>query len=535
MERTDHAISLGTLGLVALALGLFGYLHSLARWRARSCGRPLPPGPPSLPLVGNILNVPKNQPHVGYRELCAKYGDIMHFQVLGQHIVVLGSSDIILEYLDKRSANTSDRKVTPMLELSGGDIIFAFFAYGQWWRRHRRMFWQHFNPTASVAYNSIQRTVAHRFLYKILTRPSEHVKHVRYSFAASMMKIIYDNDVESEIEEQMIRVQMTQDGISQGLVPGKYLVEFFPFIRHLPSWFLGAELRVKSTEWRNAANDLKNIPYNRVIEEMVRTAQNPDQEPRSIISQLLAKISHYRGTDMYAEEEDIVKNTGAIAFEAGADTMFSSLQTTFLAMSLNPDILKKAQAELDTVVGPNRLPDWDDQASLPYITAIVKESLRWQNVLPLSVPHSTTVDDELHGYFIPAGTIVIGNTWACMHDPQVYEDPDVYRPERFLKDGLLDPTVRDPFNYAFGYGRRVCPGRHFAEASLFINTASLLHVFNITPPLDEDGKPIKIAPAMTDGIICYPVDARCTIKPRSAQAEALILGARAEAFAENVQ
>ncbi len=80
-------------------------------------------------------------------------------------------------------------------------------------------------------------------------------------------------------------------------------------------------------------------------------------------------------------------------------------------MSLNPDILKKAQAELDTVVGPSRLPDWDDRASLPYVTAIVKESLRWQNVLPLSVPHCTTSDDELHGYFIPAGTVLIANTW----------------------------------------------------------------------------------------------------------------------------
>ncbi|RDX45836.1 cytochrome P450 [Lentinus brumalis] len=531
MERTDHAVSLSTLGSVALALGLLVYFHSLASWRARSRGRPLPPGPPSLPLVGNILNIPKNQPHVGYRELCAKYGDIMHFQVLGQHVVVLGSSDVIFEYLDKRSANTSDRKVTPMLELVGADIIFAFFSYGQWWRRHRRVFWQHFNPTASVAYNSIQRTVAHRFLYKILTSPSEYLNHVRYSFAASMMKIIYDNDIETEIEEQMIRVDMTQEGVSQGLVPGKYLVDILPFIRHLPSWFLGAELRVKSREWQTAANDLKNIPYNRVIEEM-----NPEQEHRSIIGQLLAKISHYRGTDSYAEEEDIVKNTGAIAFEgAPPRSTYSSLQTTFLAMSLNPDILKKAQAELDTVVGPSRLPDWNDRASLPYVTAIVKESLRWQNVLPLSVPHCTTADDELHGYFIPAGTVLIANTWACMHDPQVYEDPDVYCPERFLKDGQLDPTVRDPFNYAFGYGRRVCPGRHFAEASLFINTASLLHVFDITPPLDEDGKPIRIEPAMTDGIICYPVDARCTIKPRSAQAEALIIGARAEAFAENVQ
>ena len=84
-----------------------------------------------------------------------------------------------------------------------------------------------------------------------------------------MMKIIYDNDMEAEIEEQMIRVAVTQDGVSQGLVPGKYLVDIFPSLRRLPSYFLGAELRVKSRGWRDAATNLKDIPYKRVLNEMV--------------------------------------------------------------------------------------------------------------------------------------------------------------------------------------------------------------------------------------------------------------------------
>ena len=84
-----------------------------------------------------------------------------------------------------------------------------------------------------------------------------------------MMKIIYDNDIEAEIEEQMVRVDVTQDGVSQGLVPGKYLVDIFPSLRRLPSYFLGAELRVKSREWRDAATNLKDIPYKRVLNEMV--------------------------------------------------------------------------------------------------------------------------------------------------------------------------------------------------------------------------------------------------------------------------
>lgn len=88
-----------------------------------------------------------------------------------------------------------------------------------------------------------------------------------------------------------------------------------------------------------------------------------------------------------------------------------------------------------------------------------------------------------------------------MHDADIYEDQEAYRPERFLRDGKLDPTVRDPAAYAFGYGRRICPGRHYADAALFINIASALHVFDITPPLDDDGRPLKIEPRMSDGIV----------------------------------
>ncbi len=88
-----------------------------------------------------------------------------------------------------------------------------------------------------------------------------------------------------------------------------------------------------------------------------------------------------------------------------------------------------------------------------------------------------------------------------MHDPDVYEDPETYCPERFLKDGKFDPTMRDPSCFAFGYGRRICPGRHYADDALFVNIASALHVFNITPPLDDSGRPIKIEPCMSDGMV----------------------------------
>ncbi|KAI0691782.1 cytochrome P450 [Cerioporus squamosus] len=118
--------------------------------------------------------------------------------------------------------------------------------------------------------------------------------------------------------------------------------------------------------------------------------------------------------------------------------------------------------------------------------------------------------------------IVMANIWACMHDPETYQDPDTFEPERFIRDGKLDPNVRDPYEFVFGFGRRICPGRYFDDAALFINLAVLLHVFDITPPVDADGQDIKVEPRMADSVVSRPEDSRCTIKARGPWAEALI-------------
>ena len=83
----------------------------------------------------------------------------------------------------------------------------------------------------------------------------------------------------------------------------------------------------------------------------------------------------------------------------------------FLGVSLHPEVLRKAYAELDAVVGPHRMPNFDDRDSLVYVSAIIKESMRWHSALPVGLPHANVADDEFRGYFIPAGTMLIPNTW----------------------------------------------------------------------------------------------------------------------------
>ena len=126
----------------------------------------------------------------------------------------------------------------------------------------------------------------------------------------------------------------------------------------------------------------------------------------------------------------------------------------FLAMIFNPKAMKKAQEELDRVVGKGELPGFAHRGDLPYIDALIKEVLRWNPPVPSGVPVRAMQDDVYRGCFIPAGATVIGNVWAICQNPDVYPDPKSFNPDRFLKDGKINPLVLDPEDRIFGAGRR---------------------------------------------------------------------------------
>ncbi|KAI1792480.1 O-methylsterigmatocystin oxidoreductase [Ganoderma leucocontextum] len=490
-----------------LALLSVLYVRSLAKWRARSRGRPFPPGPPSLPVVGNLFNTPGDRAWCAFQDLAAQYGDIIHFRMLGQSIIVLGSLEIINEYLEKRASNTSDRPQSPIIELLGQGTNFGLMPYGQQWRRYRRHFWQHFTSRAVEEYQPVTRAAAHRFLARLVERPAQLNAHIRYTFLATVLKVVYGIGLTEDHDEYAATFDVSSEGISQGLVPGKYIVEMLPILKNVPKWVPGFGFQADFERWRAAVDDVMNIPFAHTREAMARGEG---------FESIVAKTLTVAGNDDEPEDEheEMAKGIGLVSYEAGADTSFSALQSFFLAMSLHPDVQKKAQAELDAIVGPHRMPEFSDSDLLVYVNAVIKEALRWHTVVPLGVAHATTADDELRGYFLPRGTVILPNIWACMHDPAVYEDPHAFRPERFIQDGKFDPSVQDPVPFVFGFGRRICPGRHFALASLFINVASVLHTFDITSALDTDGRPVAIEHSQTPGFIsCVPVSSRRNLHP----------------------
>ncbi|KAG8926797.1 hypothetical protein FRC00_002566, partial [Tulasnella sp. 408] len=157
------------------------------------------------------------------------------------------------------------------------------------------------------------------------------------------------------------------------------------------------------------------------------------------------------------DEEIAIGHSGFSFFVAGVET-------------------KKAHTELDRIVGPDRLPMFADQKEMAYLHAVLLETLRWNPVAAVGVPHTSLKDDVYEGYLIPKGTAVIGNAWGISRDTKYYPDPSSFDPGRYLQQ----PPELDPREFVFGYGRRICPGNEFGFQAMWILAASILWAFEVT-------------------------------------------------------
>ncbi|KAF8879274.1 cytochrome P450 [Infundibulicybe gibba] len=503
------------LQYVVLAVVLCTVLY-LASRRANALRLPLPPGPRGLPVIGNLLDVPTTNQWLVFDEWAKKYGDLMHVDVMGQPMIILNSLKTVTDILEKRSAIYSSRPRMPMLiELMDWTIAFAFTPYGADWRLRRKMFHTHYNSGVVKKYQPIQEKATSRFLMKLLESPKGFASHIRGAFAFTIMDIAYGIKVEDNDDWFVSNAKLSLGGMADAGVNGTYLVDFIPLLKWYPEWMPGGGFQKKAKIWKQANHDLTNKPWE-IVQENIAKGEAVPCVATSLISNLPDD------DERRPAEEQAAKDATVNGYVGGSDTTVSYVHTFFLAMAMYPEVQKKAQAEIDSVTGGARLPCFDDRDSLPYVNAIIKEVLRWQVVAPLAATHASTEEDVYEGYRIPKDSIVIGNAWAILHDPIEFPEPEEFRPERFIKDGKLDPNRLDPNIAAFGFGRRICPGRFLGDTSLYIYISSTLAVFDVTSPLDENGQTVQLKPEMTSGLLSYPVPFDCDIKPRSAAAESLI-------------
>ncbi|KAJ7882316.1 cytochrome P450, partial [Mycena leptocephala] len=476
---------------------------------------PLPPGPRKLPLVGNLFDISADFEWEKYMEWSKEYNsDIIHLNLAGQSVIVLSSLEATEALLEKRSALYSDRSDLPMVNgLMGWDFNIALMKYGDTWRTNRRLLRQGFTPGI---YQHLELTATHTLLGRLLDNPDAFYAHLRQMAGEIIMSMAYGIDVLPSDDPYVALADKAVHSLVVALV-NWHLVDLFPALRYVPKWFPGAGFQRKAEEWRKLARAMVDVPYTETKRQM-----ECGTAPRSFTSDALHTL-HESDGGIYYGEEDIKASAGTM-FSAGADTTVSALSTFFLAMLANPEAQRKAQTEIDAVTGGKYLPDFDDEAAMPYVSALVKEVLRWKNVTPMGVPHFLAIEDEYRGYRLPAGSVVIGNTWAILHDEVMYPDPYAFKPERFLLDGKPNPAVKDPDCAAFGFGRRICPGRHMARSSIWFTVVSILATFNIERAVDEAGRPIEPTFEYLSALVSAPLPFKCSITPRSKEAVALIQG-----------
>ncbi|KAG6896383.1 hypothetical protein C0992_008664 [Termitomyces sp. T32_za158] len=234
-------------------------------------------------------------------------------------------------------------------------------------------------------------------------------------------------------------------------------------------------------------------------------------------------------------EEDVVQWGANSLYGGGTDT--ATVLTVFvLAMVLNPEVQKKAQEELDSVLEPGLLPTLGDRSRLPYMEALLLEILRFHPIGPMGIPHCVAQDDYYKGMFIPKDSIILVNLWYCdaktsltkdsfqstrliAHSPEIYTHPYRFDPGRFHNS---DQPQLDPQAYVYGFGRRACPGRELANANIFLLMSMMLTVFNLTKAVDTDGNEITPEWSFGPGTVSHPQTFPFKIEPRSTDAEALI-------------
>lgn len=503
-----------TMFLLYFSVLVAALVFIFARYRTlRSL--PLPPGPPAHPIFGNARDVPASHQWEAFSRLSQIYGPIMHMRVLTQHIIVLSSLDDILELFERRGNIYSDRpEFTMMGDLMGWGYIGSLVPYGEWWRAHRRVYHHYFHEGATKTYLEVQAKSNIEFLRALLRSPHRFMEHIQHLTTSSIMSLTYGIDVVAENDPWAKLAHDAMDNMTAAGLPGSYAVEWIPALKLIPAWFPGASWKRFAQTSKKLADRFRFAP----LEWTRGQIRSGDIRP-SIAASLIQD-----GLEGRPLSETLLADVLATLYVGGADTTVSLIAAFFMCMVMNPDKQTTAQEELDRVVGHGRLPENNDRDSLPYVTAVLLEVIRLYPVLPLGVPHRVMDEDEYKGMRIPRGSTIFPNVWSILRDETVYAEPDKFLPERYVKNGALDlNSIPDPRILLFGFGRRICPGRHFADAAAWMAVSTVLYCFRISPEKDENGWDIPPNGELRAGVVTSPKPFPCEIVQRSADTEKLLL------------
>lgn len=370
----------------------------------------------------------------------------------------------------------------------GWGLTLTFLRWGPRFKLHRRLFQSTFTQSAVKTFRPMQTYEARKAVRSLLVFPQDWRDTTLLLTTSVIFRIAYGQEVQSATSRYTSMAREANNATTNGGIAGSSVVDVFPLARYFLPSSLCEPLR-HARQSRGAIKAIHDIPW----DDNMRDIEAGTAAPSFMKSHWERWVSNAKaGISQETTPEDLKGATAAV-FIAGGNSTWGTILSMMLYLTKYPEVQRRVREEIDVVVGPQRLPSFDDRPRLRFLENFVYEVMRSMPLNPLVIPHRSIRDDVYEGMFIPAGTVVFANTKAMASNPETYARPDEFNPDRYERG--------EPYPVGnFGFGRRKCPGNHLAIASVYIFLATMLSIFELEKVVDENGKVLEPEAALTVGL-----------------------------------
>nr|AGV40781.1 flavone synthase [Saussurea medusa] len=469
----------------------------------------LPPSPPSLPIIGHLHHLGPLI-HQSFHHLSTKYGPLIHLRLGSVTCVVASTPDLARDFLKTNELAFSSRKHSLAIDHITYGVAFAFAPYGPYWKFIKKMSTVellgnqnlgHFLPIRTQEIHELLHTLMNKAKKRESVNLTEELLKLTNNVICQMMMSIRCSGTNSEADEakNLVR-EVTQ-------IFGEFNVsDFIWFCKNID--LQGFKKRYEDTHRRYDVL-LEKIILEREEERRKEGKREDGNKGKDFLDMLLDVLED--GKAEIQITRDHIKALILDFFTAATDTTAIALEWMLVELIRNPKVLEIAREEIDHIIGNERLVQESDIPNLPYIQAIIKETLRLHPPIPMLIRKSIE-NVSVQGYDIPAGTMLFVNIWSIGRNPKYWESPLEFKPHRFLEE---DNALKSSFDIKgqnfqllpFGTGRRGCPGINLAMKELPVVIAGLIQCFewniNEKQVLDMDERAGLTAPRAAD-FVCVP-------------------------------
>ncbi|XP_033627066.1 steroid 17-alpha-hydroxylase/17,20 lyase-like isoform X1 [Asterias rubens] len=489
------------LNITTVLVGLTT-LVAIALYRSTRRPAGAPPGPTPMPILGNLTTfMSKRTLHDVFIDLRKKYGTVFSLKFASKNVVILNTIDVVKEAMVKQAVEFAGRPKSNSVRLfSQGYKDIVLGDYGPQWKFQRK-----------IAHSAVRRFTRKEDLEKLVFAVTPKVGKIldeqgdkpfapKYTIGQAVYNILatmcfgkqYETNDPDLLEFINVNNEVTA-ALGNGL-----LSDFFPIFEYI------------------------KLPYDIKFEGMLNTffklfyvefeSHREKFDPENVKDFLDTLILTQKEAIAAGEEEaTLMTDTHLVQtvmdlFDAGTETTTLTLHWAVAALAEHPEIQERIAQEIDDVIGRDRLPSLDDKGTLPYTEATLLELLRYGSVVPLGVPHAVLTDTSLNGYNIQKGTTVMINHRGLHFDPEAWDQPEQFKPERFLNDnGQLLAKLPESF-LPFGCGRRVCLGEDFAKKELFLIFTWLFSRYTFYKVPGKEAADSLMKPTEASGFVHQPFD-----------------------------